>query len=530
MRKSLKTFILITGIVAAIAIGLWSYGIYQIKQELTLNNNENFSLEYKDISYRGFPFYPTVVLKNPILTERTVNKSKVQLTVNGDLSIGVSFLGTHGWLEIIGTSSVGTTNRDSDAILVSGSLRYEMDDPRSSLKAISALLQKNDKSKNALELFYGHHFTGKGVSCRLSSSDSPFLEAEHLEFNFNKIQEKASYTTAGRLELSFLQYRWSFEELAKHSMHMQNIASLLKGINQGKDDFILSTQMHFAFSEDGDVSAANFDSLQLTTKNDMLEFNYNGTLTAENLTESFADISMAVKLACKTSDKWGSQPPIAQKQLIELYRHFGLFTSFPRLENLLENHWEKVSEFTSKYRSSKPVAAEIIMQTRVPADSTDSNPPKDVSCFCKFALQVDPYEFGLSARFNHESAPDYDHLEIKISNHQQLTDLFVVYYNDLRDLLVSTQTVAEEQMPYINKNVTNKFVHFLETLSTSKEANVLQIDVKYNRDGTISHGNMNQLEYLASVGQFIAEVQPELFPNIPYQEESNPNGARATSP
>ncbi len=533
MGKTLKIFALITGIVAGITIGLWTYGVYQLKHEITnlaLKDNEHFSLEYKDISYKGFPFYPTVTLKNPILTEKTLNKSKTQLTVDGDVSIGVSLLGTHGWLEIIGTSIIGTTNRDSDAVLISGSMRYEIDDIRNSFLALSALVQKNEKTKSNIELFYGQHFIGEEISCRLSSSDNPFFEAEHMELNFNKIQENATYSTAGRLELAFLQYHWSFEELSKHNMQMQSVASLLKEINQGKDNFILSAQMHFSFAEDGAMSAANFDSVELRTKNDVLEFNYNGTLSVEKLKESFIDVSMAIKLACKTSDKWDSQTPITQKKTIELYRYLGLFTYFPRLENLLGNHWEKFSEFTSKYRSSKPVTAEIVVQTQVPADSKNINHPKEVTGFCKLAYQVDPYEIDLSVHFTPSSTSNCEHFEITISNYQQLTDQFVVFYNDLRDLLVSTQTVGEVEMPYVNKNVTDKIVRFLETLSTSTKANVLQVVVKQNSDGTVSYGNMNQLEYLASLGQFIAEIQPELFPNTSYQNGSSPNAAITTSP
>ncbi len=526
MEALMKKYITIAMIGVLVVVGaytgFWYISAASLKNEIIGSLTE---IKHDGIALRGFPLNIEVSIKNPNWVNEPALK---KISTDGSWVIGLNILGTDGWFEMSGSTKIEALTPGSapgsEGVIMSGFLRYDIDQR----KKWREQLKKDPSILTQLKTLSRRAVVADKFAVTLISQNQPFLEADHISFKLSPGKEETPYSMASHIQLDMLGFSFYTERCAGLVLTYNNLAGLLSEAKH-KTDYSLDAFMQYSKPENDDIPIS-LEIKNLTSTNAL----YSSAIQAK--------LEMGATQPCQPGGQpHGSDLTIAynakyipseqlpefsldQQALISQYRAMGIFSRLPELEKLFTAHWDQVAAFLEGCTVRKPVETQLYVTCQFRNDPATGK-LADLSCdLQKFAIKMDPYEINLNGYkgFQGSSSPSF--LDIRVTNYQQLTNGLAKAYNQLQQLLTSTQTVSENEMPPINGSVVSRVTDFIAALSAPDVENScnLHIVVGEGSDKSLTIGPYGMSEFDTAFKQLAANISTEMLLQVHQKEKRLP--------
>jgi hypothetical protein len=518
MRK-FTIITLFTAIVASgIYTGFWYFSAYRLKKEITAffaTDHPEFFLKHEGIASKGFPFTVEAAIKNPLIGPRTSTNFSNNVSTEGTWTLGGTILRTKGWVEISGKTMIDF--RKVHLGTLAGTMRIEIPQPTKSLeisKQLQAVLPSKWSYLSLEILLRNASLHAKNLSLICGSGDQPLFEVDNLMFNWEAMPGARSDSGALLLKLDIQGYEMHQKPLTKllysSQLDPKQIDLLMENAKDyGKSNLSLQTRILYPSLDETkhfplcvDVEKLTYSSVHGDSGS------IEGKLKIDNLQSDEFSGRFSMNSVQKTSSQSHDFAVSQYRSLAHQFHQMGYLAQFPKLENLVVNHWDQIATLIPDYSSLGSIEEQIDLGFHVRQQGKqDEDWNVDLK---KYAAKTPVYEIALKAYVGFRDSNETSFFEVQIPNYQEFIQNLAGYYNRWQAVLTSTQTFSEMEMPPVNHKVVNRMSEFLSSLSQPGPSKDLHIVVQRGSSDT-NIGPFNFELFSSELEKFVVDVTAEMY-------------------
>ena len=345
---------------------------------------------------------------------------------------------------------------------------------------------------------------GNNLSLVSGTDGKLLLGADRLEIRWDKAQETAPYSSALRLKF----------DVQGYETHLENVPGLNQLFtgedekNYGKTDFSLHARVLSSFTKENLLPAClEVEKLVWT---DVF-----GTNAIHGKIDIGSIDPFAGTLSFKSTQEMSSQShglfvSYCQK-LAKQFQKIGAFAEYPKFENLIVNHWDRVAALIPDHSSRGKMESEMDLSVQMKNENARQDLNYDLK---KCVIKMAPHEISIKASKGFRDSKEIPFCEIQVSNYPLLIQNLSCYYNSWQSLLTQTQTLSEAELPPVNSKVVNRIISFCESLSLplKDRPDDLHIVIQGRNFNDTTIGSLTSAQFTSVVTQLIADITPEMYP------------------